>query len=61
MRHILAWGAWVIGVTMVLSLCTGCADIGRAGAKMHGLKVVTAADCRHAFHTTPCTTGEDKQ
>jgi len=41
---------------MLLSsvLAAGCAEIGKAGARLNGLTVVSADDCRHPMHTTPC-------
>jgi hypothetical protein len=61
MRHGVAGRRLVLGLGLMLLLLGGCAEIGATGAKMHGLKVVDTSDCRHAFHTNPCTTVEDKQ
>ncbi len=49
----------VLGAVLVVSvLAAGCAEIGRAGARLNGLTVVSADDCRHPMHITPCKTGE---
>jgi len=53
--------ALAVGGLVLLSLLGGCADLGMLGAKMHGLDVVSANDCRNAFHTTPCTMPEVKK
>jgi len=45
---------------LILIMLGGCAELGKLGAKMHGLEVVSADDCRHAFHTNPCKTVEEK-
>jgi hypothetical protein len=60
MKHLIAWGIWSTGLMLVLSLVGGCAELGQLGAKMHGLEVVSADDCRHALHTNPCKTVEQK-
>jgi hypothetical protein len=49
----------VLGIVFLASvLVAGCAEMGEAGAKMHGLKVIRADDCRPPLHTTPCKTVE---
>jgi hypothetical protein len=60
MQHRRAWGSWALGLGVVLTLLAGCADLGKLGAKMHGLEVVSADDCRHALHANPCKIVETK-
>ena len=60
MQHLSIWGSWMLGLGMLLITLGGCADLGKLGAKMHGLEVVSADDCRHALHTNPCKTVETK-
>jgi hypothetical protein len=50
----------MLGLGMLLITLGGCADLGKLGAKMHGLEIVSADDCRHALHTNPCKTVETK-
>ena len=50
----------MLGLGLGLLLLSGCAEGGRLVAKMHGLEVVSADDCRHFLHTTPCKTVETK-
>ena len=50
----------MLGLGMLLITLGGCADLGKLGAKMHGLEVVSADDCRHALHPNPCKTVETK-
>jgi hypothetical protein len=50
----------VLGLGLLLLVLSGCAEGGRLVAKMHGLEVVSADDCRHFLHTTPCKTVEPK-
>jgi hypothetical protein len=38
MQHRRAWGSWALGLGVVLTLLAGCADLGKLGAKMHGLE-----------------------
>jgi hypothetical protein len=45
----------LVGIMLLSSvLAAGCAEIGKAGARLNGLTVVSADDCRHPMHTTPC-------
>ena len=60
MHHLSAWGRWILGLGVSVLLLGGCADLANKAAKMHGLTAVSADDCRHALHTTPCKTVETK-
>jgi hypothetical protein len=60
MKQCLVWWSWGVWLLLVLSLGGGCADLANRAAKMHGLEVVSADDCRHALHTHPCKTVEQK-
>ena len=60
MRHFVAVARGILAGWLILIMLGGCAELGKLGAKMHGLEVVSADDCRHALHTNPCKTVEKK-
>jgi predicted kinase len=60
MGQIRLWGIRALGLSLVGMLLGSCADLANRAAKMHGLEVVSADECRHALHTKPCQTVEPK-
>jgi hypothetical protein len=60
MMHFVAVAMVMLAGWRILIMLGGCAELGKIGAKMHGLEVISADDCRHAFRTNPCKTVESK-
>jgi hypothetical protein len=61
MKHVLAWSIWAVTLAAMLTLGTGCADVGRLGARMSGLQVVDVNGCSYTSPKAPCKPVETPQ